>query len=287
MKIPRGLQPLIDDGVIDEVVRQLKSGKEASVFVVAAGGGVRCAKVYKEAEHRGFHKLAEYQEGRKARGSRDARAMGKRSRHGRKMQETEWKNAEVEALYRLAYAGVRVPKPYGVYEGVLLMELVLDEHGHPAPRLNDVDMTVEQAREWHGFMIHQVVRMLCAGLIHGDLSEYNVLLGAHGPVIIDLPQAVDAASNNNAFRMLERDVNNMRTSFGRFAPELIATDYAHEIWKLYQAGELRTDTPLTGRFTHDQTPADVEGVIDQIEDARFEAEARQRGRDEKDERNKA
>ena len=286
MKIPKPLQPLIDDGVIDEVVRQLKSGKEASVFIVATGQEFRCAKVYKDAEHRGFHKLAEYQEGRKARGSRDARAMGKRSRHGRKMQETEWKNAEVEALYRLAYAGVRVPKPYGVYEGVLIMELVLDEQNQPAPRLNDVDMTVEQAREWHGFMIHQVVRMLCAGLIHGDLSEYNVLLGANGPVIIDLPQAVDASSNNNAFRMLERDVNNMRVCFSRFAPELMATDYAHEIWKLYQVGELRTDSVLTGHFAHDQTPADVDGVMDQIDDARFEAEARQRGRDELAERNK-
>jgi RIO kinase 1 len=279
MKIPKGLQPLVDDGFVDEVLRQLKSGKEASVFVVACGGALRCAKVYKEAEHRGFHKLAEYQEGRKARGSRDARALGKRGRHGRKVQEEEWKNAEVAALYQLDAAGVRVPKPHMVYAGVLLMELVLDANGDPAPRLNEVDMTPEQAREWHAFMIGQIVRMLCAGLVHGDLSDYNVLVDAGGPVIIDLPQAVNAAGNNNALRMLERDVNNMRASFGRAAPELLETDYANEIWKLYQAGELRPDTPLTGQFVHDAVTADVGAVLDQIEEARREAEARQRGRE--------
>jgi len=280
MKIPKGLQPLIDDGIVDEVLRQLKSGKEASVFVVSCGGKIRCAKVYKEAENRGFHKLAEYQEGRKARGSRDARAMGKRSRHGRKVQETEWKNAEVEALYNLSYAGVRVPQPQGVYDGVLLMELVLDEFGNPAPRLNEVEMTPLQAREWHSFMIRQIVLMLCAGLIHGDLSEYNVLVDAGGPVIIDLPQAVSAAANNNAFRMLERDVNNMRASFGAVAPELMKTEYAHEIWALYEKSELKPDSPLTGRFRHDSRRADVGAVLGQIEEARREAEARQRGREE-------
>src|ERR1700689_2137446 len=209
MKTPKGLQALIDEGKVDAVLRQLKSGKEASVYVVACGDQIRCAKVYKDAEHRGFHKLAAYQEGRKARGSRDARALARRGRHGRKMQETEWTNAEVTALYRLAHAGVRVPTPYGVYDRVLLMELVVDAQGHPAPRLNDVEMSAEQARQWHAFTITQIVRMLCAGLIHGDLSEYNVLLDASGPVIIDLPQAVSAASNNNAFSMFERDVNNM------------------------------------------------------------------------------
>lgn len=280
MKIPKGLQPLVDEGMVDEVLRQLKSGKEASVFIVACGDQIRCAKVYKEAEHRGFHKLAEYQEGRKLRGSRDARAMGKGGRRGRKVQEEEWKNAEIEALYRLANAGVRVPQPHGVYAGVLLMELVQDEHGNPAPRLNEVDMTPEQAREWHAFMITQIVRMLCAGLIHGDLSEYNVLLDANGPVVIDLPQAVTAAGNNNAFRMLQRDVNNMRATFGQYAPELLKTDYAHEIWKLYQASELKPDSLLTGQFTHDPQKADVGAVLDQIEEARWEAEVRQRGRDE-------
>jgi len=280
MRPPKGLQPLVDNGMVDAVLRQLKSGKEASVFVVSCGDEVRCAKVYKEPEHRGFHKLAQYQEGRKARGSRDARAMERGgSRHGRKQQEEEWKNAEVEALYRLDYAGVRVPKPHGVHAGVLLMELVCDADGHPAPRLNDVDITPEQAREWHRFMMRQIVLMLCEGLIHGDLSEYNVLVDAHGPVVIDLPQAVSAASNNNAFAMLERDVNNMRATFGRAAPELLDTQYAREIWKLFQASELKPDSVLTGMFIDESPAADVDAVLNQIEEARLEAEARQRGRD--------
>jgi RIO kinase 1 len=282
MKIPKGLQPLIDDGMVDTVVRKLKSGKEASVYIVACGGEVRCAKVYKEAEQRGFHKLAQYQEGRKTRNSRDARAMGRRGRHGRRVQEEEWKNAEVDALYTLANAGVRVPAPYLVHEGVLLMELVRDVHGDPAPRLNEVSITAEQARAWHDFMVAQIVRMLCAGLIHGDLSEFNVLVDANGPVIIDLPQAVNAASNNNAFAMLERDVNNMRATFGQSAPELLETEYAREIWKLYEAGELQPDTVLTGRFTRSAAAADVNAVLSHIEEERREAEERQRRRDEAD-----
>src|ERR1700683_155260 len=280
MKTPKGLQARIDDGKIDAVLRQLKSGKEASVYVVACGDQIRCAKVYKDAEHRGFHKLAAYQEGRKARGSRDARAMARRGRHGRRMQDAEWTNAEVTALYRLANAGVRVPAPHGVYDRVLLMELVVDAQGSPAPRLNEVDMSAQQARQWHAFTISQIVRMLCAGVIHGDLSEYNVLLDAAGPVIIDLPQAVDAARNNNAFSMLERDVNNMRAAFARAAPELLATSYALEIWKLYEAGTLTPETVLTGRYTQTLAGADLGAVLDQIEDARREAEARQRGREE-------
>jgi RIO kinase 1 len=276
MKIPKGLQPLIDDGIIDEVVARLKSGKEASVFLVACGAEIRCAKVYKESEQRGFHKLAHYQEGRKVRGSRDARAMGKGGRYGRSVQESQWKNAEVEALYRLVGAGVTVPKPYGVFDGVLLMEVVRDAEGNPAPRLNDVELTPEQARQSHAFMMTQVVRMLCAGLIHGDLSEFNVLLGVGGPVIIDLPQAVNAAGNNNAFRMLERDVNNMRETFGRAAPELLTTEYAHEIWKLYEDGQLQPESPLTGRFEHDRSEVDVAAVLDVIEDERRIAEERQR-----------
>jgi len=279
MKTPKGLLSLIDDGIVDAVVRQLKSGKEASVFLVACGGEIRCAKVYKEAEKRGFHKLAEYQEGRKARGSREARAIGKRSRYGREEQETAWKSAEVDALYRLEAAGVRVPKPFGFFDGVLIMEVVTDGAGNAAPRLNDVAPTPEQAREWHGFLMAQIVRMLCAGLIHGDLSEFNVLAGGEGPVIIDLPQAVDAAGNNNAFRMLQRDVNNITAYCGQYAPELLATEFAHEIWKLFESRELRPDTLLTGRFVHDQTRADVDGVMRQIEEARKEAERRQRGRD--------
>jgi RIO kinase 1 len=280
VKIPKGLQALVDDGKVDAVIRQLKSGKEASVYVVTCGDQIRCAKLYKDAEHRGFHKLAAYQEGRKARGSRDARAMAKRGRHGRRMQESEWTNAEVTALYRLAHAGVRVPTPYGVYDRVLLMELVVDALGNPAPRLNDVDMSAEQAQLWHAFTITQIVRMLCLDMIHGDLSEYNVLLDANGPVIIDLPQVVSAASNNNAFSMFERDVNNMRAAFGRAAPELLETAYAQEIWKLYQAGLLTPESALTGRFSEQLADADLGAVLDQIEDARREAEARQRGREE-------
>ena len=282
MKIPKGLQPLIDDGMIDTVVRRLKSGKEASVFIVACGDELRCAKVYKEADNRGFHKLAQYQEGRKTRNSRDARAMGKRGRHGRRVQEAEWKNAEVDALFRLANVGVRVPKPYLVHEGVLLMELVRDARGAPAPRVNDVAITPEQARAWHSFIIKQIVRMLCAGLIHGDLSEFNVLLDVDGPVIIDLPQAVNAAGNNNAFVMLERDVDNMRSSFGRSAPELLETEYAREIWALYEAGELTPDSALSGCFARDTSAPDVAAVLTQIEDERLEAEERQRRRDELD-----
>jgi len=276
MKIPKALQPLLDDGMIDAVVRRLKSGKEASVFIVSCDGELRCAKAYKEAEHRGFHRLAQYQEGRKTRSSRDARAMGRRGRHGRAVQESEWKNAEVDALYRLVRAGVRVPTPHLVHEGVLLMELVRDADGQPAPRLNEVDMTPSQAREWHAFMMRQIVRMLAAGLIHGDLSEFNVLVDAAGPVIIDLPQAVDAAGNNNAFAMLERDVNNMRATFGRAAPELLETRYAREIWSLYETGALTPETVLTGRFADDTAAADVEGVLEHIEEERREAEFRQR-----------
>ena len=280
MKIPKGLKPLVEDGLIDTVVRQLQSGKEASVYIVDCGGRLCCAKVYKSAEHRSFQKVVEYREGRKSRGSRDARAAGKRSRHGVEVQESEWKSAEVAALYRLAEAGVRVPRPHGVHDGVLLMELVQDQHGEPAPRLNEVDIGAEDARRWHAFMIEQIVRMLCAGLIHGDLSEFNVLLGTQGPVIIDLPQAVDASSNNNAFRMLERDVNNMRFTFSRAAPELLETQYAIEMWDLYEAGKLQPETILTGRHSRIDKEADVEAVLDEIEAARQEAEARQLGREE-------
>ncbi|MHA7834071.1 MAG: PA4780 family RIO1-like protein kinase [Algiphilus sp.] len=280
MKTPRGLQPLLDDGVIDEVLHRLQSGKEAEIFVIRRGDTVCCAKVYKDVDHRGFHRLAEYQEGRRARGSRDARAMNRRSKRGNKVQESQWKNAEVSALYRLAEAGVRVPEPMGVFDGVLLMERVVDADGDTAPQLGQVTMTAEQAREWYACLVGEIVRMLCAGVIHGDLSEYNVLLDGSGPVIIDLPQAVDAAGNNNAFRMLARDVNNLRATFGRFAPELLVTEYAREIWALYEAGELRPDMPLTGIFTVEEHAADVDAVLDQIEDARLEAEARQRGREE-------
>src|SRR3981081_2041406 len=234
MKIPKRLQPLVDDGVIDSVVRQLMSGKEAMVFVVRCGDETRCAKVYKEADKRSFRQAVDYTENRKTKNSRQARAMAKGTRFGRQAQERAWQNAEVDALYRLAAANVRVPKPYNFHEGVLLMELVTDEEGDPAPRLNDVDFTEDEACTHHRSLMAQVVRMLCAGVVHGDLSEYNVLLGAEGPVIIDLPQAVDAAGNNHASTMLERDVGNLTTYFGRFAPDLLTTDYGKEIWSLYE-----------------------------------------------------
>ena len=279
MKIPKGLQPLIDDGLVDEVIRPLKSGKEASVYLVRCGAHIRCAKVYKAIEQRSFQRLAEYQEGRKTRNSRDQRALGKRSKHGRNVQQSAWKNAEVDALYRLDAVGVRVPKPHGYVDGVLLMEVITDPDGNAAPRLNDVVPTADQARAWHGLLMAQIVRMLCAGLIHGDLSEFNVLVGADGLVIIDLPQAVDAAGNNNAFRMLARDVNNIRAYCGRFAPELLATDYAHEIWNLFENNRLRPDSALTGVFVHKAEAADVDGVMRHIDDAREEALRRQRGRE--------
>jgi RIO kinase 1 len=276
MKTPKRIEPLIENGLVDEVIRSLKSGKEAAVYVVRCGTEIRCAKVYKEADQRSFRQSVLYQEGRKVRNSRRARAMEKGSRYGRQEQESAWQNAEVTALYRLADAGVRVPKPYNFIDGVLLMELVTDADGSPAPRLNDLEMTAAQAREYHGILISQIVRMLCDGLVHGDLSEYNVLVGGDGPVIIDLPQAVDAAGNNNARMMLERDVGNMAAYFGRFAPELLATEYGKEMWKLYQSGDLHPDTPLTGRFEHSSKPADVRSVMREIDAAREDNLARQR-----------
>ena len=274
MKIPPRLQPLVDDGLVDEVVRQLQSGKEASVYLVRCAGQLCCAKVYKAAEHRSFQRVAEYREGRKSRGSRDARAAGKRSRHGQQVQEAEWKSAEVAALYRLASAGVRVPQPHGVHDGVLLMELVADADGAAAPRLNDLPFSAADARRHHATLIDEVVRMLCAGVIHGDLSEFNILLAADGPVIIDLPQAVDAAGNNHAQRMLLRDVDNLRHFFGRHAPDLLSTQFGPEIWALYAGGMLVPDMPLTGRYERQPGAVDLSGVLREIEDARLEETAR-------------
>ena len=271
MKTPKSLEPLVRDGLVDEVLRPLKSGKEAAVYVVLSEGEVRCAKVYKEANKRGFHKQALYQEGRKVRNSRQARAMEKNTRFGRKQQEEVWQNAEVDALYRLAAAGVRVPQPFNFVEGVLLMELVTDEAGAAAPRLNDLVMSKEQALEYHALLIKEVVRMLCAGIVHGDLSEFNVLIDSNGPVIIDLPQAVDAAANNNAPGMLERDVNNMTAYFGRFAPELLTTRYGKEIWKIYESGNLTPDVILTGQFKSSTKQADVGSIMREINDARDDA----------------
>jgi RIO kinase 1 len=278
MKTPPALQPLIDDGVIDEVIRSLKSGKEATVYLVRAGAHTRCAKVYRNMAQRSFQKRARYQEGRKVRGSRQARAISKRTRFGRKEQEAAWKNAEVDALYKLVAAGVRVPKPYGYFNDTLIMELVTDAAGDPAPRLGDVDLSPETAREYHRFLIQQVVRMLSIGLIHGDLSEFNVLVGREGPVIIDLPQAVNAAANNGALAMLERDVNNIRGTLGRFAPELLDTEFAREMWAQFEQGELTADSKLKGVFARDETIVDADKVLLAVEDAREEALRRELGK---------
>ncbi len=284
MKAPPRLQSLVEEGLIDSVVRQLMSGKEAMVFVVRCGDETRCAKIYKEANNRSFRQAVDYTENRKVKNSRSARAMAKGSKFGRQEQEAAWQSAEVDALYRLAAAGVRVPQPYNFHDGVLLMELVTDANGDAAPRLNDVAFTAKQARTHHTTLIAEVVRMLCAGVVHGDLSEFNILLahgdeagngnGADFPVIIDLPQAVDAAGNNHAQRMLMRDVGNLRDFFGQFAPELRATDYGPEIWSLYQAGLLSNETPLTGRFERAHADVDMQSVLREIDDARAEDAAR-------------
>lgn len=279
VRTPASLLTLIEEGVIDEVIRPLKSGKEAAVYLVRSGGQVRCAKVYKDMAQRSFQKRAQYQEGRKSRGSREARAVASGSRYGRRQQEAEWKNAEVDALYQLRDAGVRVPEPYGFFHGVLLMELVSDAGGFPAPRLGEVELDEEQARQFHGVLVRQVVQMLCCGLIHGDLSEYNILVDPDGPVLIDFPQVVNAAGNNSARTMLLRDVNNLTASLGRWAPELLDTWYGEEMWALFEAGQLHPDTPLTGRFTFDKSTIDLDGVRDAINDARELALIRQQGRE--------
>ena len=274
MKIPKRLQPLVDEGMIDSVVRQLMSGKEAMVFVVRCGAESRCAKVYKEADKRSFRQAVDYTENRKTKNSRQARAIAKGTRFGREAQEKAWQSAEVGALFRLAAAGVRVPRPYNFHAGVLLMELVTDDEGNAAPRMTDVKTAPEIAIDLHRRLIREVVRMLSAGVVHGDLSEFNILMGAEGPVIIDLPQAVDAAGNNHAPRMLVRDVDNLRRFFGRFAPELLATDYGKEIWALYESGALHPEVELTGRFERVETTIDLESVMREIDAARLEEAAR-------------
>jgi len=275
MKTPKRIIPLVENGLIDEVIGRLMSGKEADVFIVRSGSDIRCAKVYKEANKRNFKQAVLYQEGRKVRNSRRARAMEKGSKFGRKQQEETWQTAEVDALFRLAAAGVRVPQPYDCLDGVLLMELITDADGEVAPRLGDVTMSAEKAIADHALVMQYIVRMLHVGLIHGDLSEFNVLVDEHGPVIIDLPQAVDAAGNNNAESMLTRDVNNMRRYYGQFAPELLDTRYAKEIWELYEDGTLLADSKLTGQFIENLENVDLEEIIDVIEAAHIEEQERQ------------
>jgi RIO kinase 1 len=274
MKAPPRLQVLLDEGLIDAVLRQLMSGKEAEVYVVRRGDEVLCAKVYKEATNRSFRQAVDYTENRKVKNSRQARAMAKGTKYGRASQEAAWQSAEVDALYRLAAAGVRVPRPHNFFEGVLLMDLVSTAEGDAAPRLNDVAFTPEDARRHHATLLREVLRMLCAGVVHGDLSEFNILLAEDGPVIIDLPQAVDAAGNNHARRMLLRDVDNLRDFFGRFEPALLPTQYGPEIWALYEKGLLRPDTVLSGQFEASTTPVDLAGVVREIDDARAEEAAR-------------
>lgn len=282
MKIPNRIQPLVDDGLIDEVLQRLKSGKEADVYTVLCGDKIQCAKVYKEATQRSFKQAVQYQEGRKVRNSRNSRAMQKGSKFGRKQQEESWQMAEVDALFRLANAGVRVPQPYMCIDGVLLMELVTDVEGMVAPRLSDVTLTEESAIADFDTMIRNIVRMLCAGIVHGDLSEFNVLLDANGPVIIDLPQAVDAAANNHAQSMFERDVNNITAYYGQFAPQLLQTRYAKEIWLLYEDGKLTPETPLTGLFVEENHTVDMDSLMDEIIAAEDEFYERQRANKERD-----
>lgn len=253
MKAPKRLEPLIEEGIVDEVIRPLLSGKEASCFVVLAGGEERVAKVYKDAAQRSFKSRAEYLEGRAVRRSRDRRAMAKGSAFGKKQLEEAWQNAEVEALYRLHAAGVRVPKPYCFFEGVLLMDLIEDGGGHPAARLGELDFDRKAAVEVHAELMRQVALMLCASTVHGDLSEFNVLLPPEGPTVIDLPQAVDAAHNPNAKRLFLRDVENLTRFFASYAPELHRTSYGHEIWGLYERSELHPDTELKGHVAGSRT----------------------------------
>ncbi|WP_420933567.1 PA4780 family RIO1-like protein kinase [Alteromonas sp. A081] len=274
MKIPKRLQPLVDDGLIDAVISRLMSGKEADVFIVRCGDHIRCAKLYKDAVKRSFKKAAQYQEGRKVRGGRQARAMGKRSSYGRQLEEEIWQTAEVDALSRLNEAGVRVPDTYCCVDGVLLMELVSDESGDVAPQLGHVSMSEEEALKQHKEMMHNIMLMLCAGIIHGDLSEFNVLVDGKGPVIIDLPQAVNASANNSAEAMFARDVNNMRRYYGEFAPQLLQTNYAKEMWALFEEGNLTPHSTLTGEFQDNRENADVGAILEEIQAAEDEEKER-------------
>ncbi|MEC7948289.1 MAG: PA4780 family RIO1-like protein kinase, partial [Myxococcota bacterium] len=268
------LTALLDIGVIDEVVRPLMSGKEADVFLVVAGGEPRVAKLYKEATTRSFKHRAEYTEGRRTKNTRQQRAMSRRSRYGREQEEAAWRSAEVDAIYRLKAAGVRVPEPYDFVDGILIMELIADEDGQPAPRLVDVTLNRQEAEATHLQLVREITRMLCAGLVHGDLSDFNVLMTPSGPVVIDFPQAVDAATNNNARRMLLRDVRNVTSFLARFSPRLKKTRYGEEMWGLYEQGKLQPDTELTGKWEKKKRGVDLMGILDEIYAAEVEERRR-------------
>jgi len=264
MRVPPELEPLLDIGVIDEVIRPLMSGKEAQVYLVVSDGDTRVAKVYKDAGRRSFKHRADYLEGRRGRNTRSERAKGKRSAYGRAEIESAWRSAEHDAIQRLWRAGVRVPQPYDFVEGVLVMQLVRGPDGQPAPRLVDVDLEQDEARHLFHELLREVTKMLCEGLIHGDLSDFNVLLGEDGPTIIDLPQAIDAAANQNARRLLIRDVDNLTAFLARWVPDLRRRPYGQELWDLYERAELTPETKLTGRVRRSKQKADIDSVIDEI-----------------------
>jgi RIO kinase 1 len=275
MRVPERLEPLLNFGVIEQVLRPLMSGKEAEVYLVVSDGEERVAKVYKNAQFRSFQNRADYTEGRRVRNSREQRAMNKRTRHGRAKTEDAWRSAEVDAIHRLRAANVRVPEPFAFTEGVLVMELVKDEHGGPAPRLVDRDFSREEATQVFHILLREVVKMLCAGIVHADLSDFNVLMSADGPVIIDFPQAIDPAGNRNARKLLIRDVKNLTGFLGRFAPELRGTSYGPEIWDLYERSELEPDTELTGKFQPKKAQeSEVDSLLAEI--LHLEQEARER-----------
>ena len=274
MRIPDSLASLLDHGIIEEVIRPLMSGKEAQIYLIVSNGEERVAKVYKEALNRSFKNRADYTEGRKVRNSRDQRAMDKRSRYGRAKDESTWRSTEVDMIYRLRDAGVRVPTPYHFIDGVLIMELVRGADGNPASRLGDLTFTADEANALHRQLLIEVIRMLCAGVVHGDLSDFNILFGTTGPVIIDFPQAVHAANNLNARKLLLRDVANLQRFAQRFVPRFEALPYGQEMWQLYERGELRPDTQLTGAYAASKKKADTAAVFDLIHDAEQDEQQR-------------
>lgn len=280
IRLPENLAALVEYGVIQEVVRPLMSGKEAQIYLVVSEGEERVAKVYKEAQARTFKHRAEYTEGRKTRNSRDQRAINKRTRHGRARDEAAWRSTEVEMIHRLRDAGVRVPEPHQFIDGVLVMELVVDANGNPAPRLGDLTFEPKQARDVYDALVSQVVRMLCAGVVHGDLSEFNVLMGVNGPTLIDFPQAVDPASNQNSRRLLLRDVENLHRFLARFAPQVKRPPYGEEMWQLYQANRLTPTTKLDGTYRAPREKTDTAAVLTLIGEAGDEERARREARGE-------